>query len=75
MTTLYKTDSKNKLRYLTVYTEDADLIQKSGLLDTESPITHRKTCKGKNIGRSNETSPEDQAEKEMESLNTPHPPL
>jgi len=68
MTTLYKTDSKNKIRYLTVYTEDADLIQKSGLLDTESPITHRKTCKGKNIGRSNETRPEDQAEKEMESL-------
>lgn len=66
MTTLYKIDSKGKKRFLTISTEGSDLIQESGLIDGKS-IIHRKTCSGKNIGKSNETSPARQAISEMES--------
>lgn len=70
MITLYKKDTKGKIRFLTISTEGPDLLQVSGILGTENPLPHRKTCKGKNIGRSNETTPEDQAIKEVESLVT-----
>lgn len=63
---IYKTDSKGKLRVLHVYTEGADLIQKSGLVDG-AKVEHRSTCTGKNIGRSNETTPEQQAQAEAKS--------
>ena len=66
METLYKKDSKGKLRVLNIWTEGADLVQESGLADGKL-VTARKTCKGKNIGKSNETSPEDQAISEMQS--------
>lgn len=66
MTTLYKKDSKGKLRVLKIWTEGADLVQASGLADGKLK-EDRKTCKGKNIGKSNETSPEDQAVSEMKS--------
>ena len=65
--TIYKTDSKGKVRFLTVRTEGADLIQESGLLDSTSPVEHRSTCTGKNIDKSNETTPEQQAELEAQA--------
>lgn len=65
--TIYKLDSKGKERFLTVKAESGDLVQVSGLLGTDSPIEHRKTCKAKNIGRSNETTPEQQAILEAEA--------
>jgi ATP-dependent DNA ligase len=58
--TIYKKDSKDKIRVLRVYHEGADLIQESGLINGKLVI-HRSTCKGKNIGKSNETTPEKQA--------------
>lgn len=64
MKILYKRDSKGKTRYLRIYTKGADLIQESGLLLTSHPNVQTKTCKGKNVGRSNETTPEEQAIKE-----------
>jgi DNA ligase-1 len=63
---IYKLDTHGKVRVLHVYTEGADLVQESGLLEGEK-ITHRKTCSGKNIGRSNETTPEQQARAEAEA--------
>lgn len=66
MTTLYKKDSKGKIRVLNIYTEGADLVQTAGLLGG-SLVENRKTCKPKNVGRSNATSPEEQAVAEMES--------
>jgi DNA ligase-1 len=66
MKTLYKKDSKGKLRILRIYAQGADLVQESGLADGKL-VEARKTCKGKNIGKSNETSPEDQAISEMKS--------
>jgi len=63
---IYKKDSKGRLRVLHVYTEGADMIQESGLVDGEK-VPHRKTCKAKNVGRANETTPEEQAISEAES--------
>lgn len=64
---LYKKDSKEKIRFLEIKTEDSDLIQISGIVGTDNPVEHRKTCKSKNIGKSNETKSREQAIFEMES--------
>lgn len=63
---VYKKDSSGKIRVLHVYTEGADLIQESGVVDG-ALVEHRSTCVGKNIGRSNETTPEEQAKLEAAS--------
>lgn len=64
---LYKKDSKEKIRFLEIKTENSDLIQISGIVGTDNPVEHRKTCKSKNIGKSNETKSREQAIFEMES--------
>ena len=63
---LFKTDSKGKIRIYKTWTEGADLVQEAGLYQGNL-VPQRKTCVGKNIGRSNETHPFDQAKAEMES--------
>lgn len=65
--TIYKKDTKGKTRFLHVYTEDADLVQESGVVGSENTIEHRSTCTGKHVGKSNETTPEEQAELEAAS--------
>lgn len=64
--TLYKKDSKGKSRIWKIYTNGAELIQEAGLLDGKL-VKNAKFCIGKNIGKSNETTPEEQAELELES--------
>ena len=59
--TIYKLDSKQKLRFLTIYTEGSEVVQISGLMDTGSPLENRSQCVAKNIGKANQTSPEEQA--------------
>lgn len=66
MTTLFKIDSKGKTRVLNVYTEGADLVQTAGILGGNL-VENRKTCKPKNVGKSNESTAEEQALSEMES--------
>jgi DNA ligase-1 len=66
-TTIYKKDTAGNIRYLKIYTEGANMLQESGILGTDSPILHAKACKAKNVGRSNETTPEQQAEQEAKS--------
>ena len=66
MKTLYKKDSKGKIRVWSIYTRGADLIQKSGLLEGKL-VENVKTCKSKNVGKSNSTTPEKQALLELES--------
>lgn len=66
MTTLYKLDSKGKLRVWQIETKGAKILQHAGLLDGKL-VTNEKTCTSKNVGRSNETSPEAQAVMEMKS--------
>lgn len=66
MKTLYKKDSKGKIRVFKTLTEGGFLIQRSGL-ENGKLVEHIKFCKPKNIGKSNETTPEQQALLELES--------
>jgi ATP-dependent DNA ligase len=63
---IYKKDTKGKVRILTVSTNESTLIQESGLVDG-ALVKHESVCKGKNIGRSNESTPEQQAQLEAAS--------
>lgn len=66
MKTLYKKDSKGKVRIWRIRTEGPSLIEEYGLLHGKLTVS-KKDCLPKNVGRSNETSPEEQAVLEMES--------
>jgi len=63
---LYKKDSKGKIRTIIIKTDGAELLQETGILDGKLVPT-KKTCKAKNIGRSNETTPAEQAILEAKS--------
>ena len=63
---LYKKDSKGKIRSWEISTTGPELIEKYGLIDGKKAES-RKFCKSKNKGRSNETTPEEQAVSEMQS--------
>ncbi len=65
--TIYKKDSSGKVRYLKISTKGDILIQESGVLGTPNPIFNESVSKPKNVGRSNETSGEEQAVLEAES--------
>lgn len=65
---LYKKDTKDKIRFLEIDVLGNILYQISGIVGTINPIKHEKECKGKNLGKSNETTPEQQALQEKESL-------
>lgn len=67
MKTLYKKDSKDKLRFWSIFRDGADIVQLSGIVGTDSPVEHRKTATPKNVGKANETTPEDQADLEIAS--------
>ncbi len=67
MGTLFKKDTKGKVRYLKVWSEGATIFNESGLLNTDSPVIHTKEAKAKNVGRSNATTPEEQATLEVAS--------
>lgn len=60
LTTLYKKDSKGKIRILNIETKGSTIIQVSGLRDGKT-VTNISQCEPKNIGRSNETTGEEQA--------------
>lgn len=64
--TLYKKDSSGRIRILNFWCEKGKFKQESGLIDGKL-VEASKICKGKNIGRSNETSSEEQAILEMNS--------
>jgi len=66
MSVLYKKDSKGKIRVLHITVEGDELVQKSGLLDG-ALVEARKKCTSKNVGKINETTPEQQAEFEAKS--------
>lgn len=63
---LYSKDSKGKLRVLEIYAENDEVVQTHGIVGG-ALVTNRSKCKGKNIGRSNETTPQEQAELEAQS--------
>lgn len=65
--TIYKLDSKGKLRFLTIQTEGSEIIQTSGLIDSPNPVENRSQCVAKNTGRANATTAEEQALSEAQS--------
>lgn len=66
MTELYKLDSEKRLRILKIWTEGNQIIQESGLIDGKL-ARNESTCVGKNTGKTNGTTAEEQAISEMES--------
>jgi DNA ligase 1 len=64
---LYKSDKTGRTRIWKVHTEGNTIITLHGLKDGKLVKSEKDTI-GKNIGRSNETSPEEQAVKEADSL-------
>jgi len=66
MKSLYKLDSKKKLRAWNIWTEGDKIIQTAGLVGGKL-VKNEKIAKPKNVGRSNETTPEEQADLEMNS--------
>jgi len=63
---LFKIDSKKKIRVLDIWAQDDKLIRLAGIYQGNLVETG-KVCKGKNIGRANETTPTEQAELEAQS--------
>jgi DNA ligase 1 len=64
--TVYKKDTKGKIRQLTVSSDNGKLIQESGIVGGKlTPKVSQ--CKAKNVGRANETTPEEQARLEAKS--------
>lgn len=69
MKTLYGKDSKGELRVWSIFTEGADVVVLHGKLGGK--ITEKRyAAEGKNQGRSNETTPEQQAVLEAEAKYT-----
>lgn|SRR3990167_7170860 len=64
--TLYKIDTHKKERYWKIWTEGSTIKQEAGVVDGKG-VKNEKVCKGKNIGKSNETTPEEQAILEAKS--------
>ena len=65
---LYKIDSTGKERFLHIWNDKDVLYQESGVVGTENPVPHKKICTPKNVGKSNETTGEEQAKLEKASL-------
>ena len=73
--TLYKRAKTGKIQYWQIEVVEASpanygwgIIKTSGQIGTENPIVHRETItQGKNIGKSNETTPHEQAISQAQS--------
>jgi len=64
---LYHQGKSNVIYVWQVWTEGADIVTSYGQVDGKKQLA-RKTAKPKNVGKRNETSAEEQAEKEAEAL-------
>ena len=65
--TLYKLDSKGKTREWNIIVDADSFWTEAGIVGMKMNTAKPTICKGKNIGRSNETSPEQQAEAEAQA--------
>ena len=73
--TLYKRSKTGKILYYSISTQlcsdrgiYSEIVKESGELLTKNPIIHKEVIKmGKNIGKANETTPEEQADLQMMS--------
>ena len=64
---IYKKDSAGNIRFLSISTEGNLIVQESGIVGTKNSVTNKSVCIGKNIGKTNETTPEEQAISEANS--------
>ena len=66
--TLYKIDTTGKLREWTMIIEDACFHAVKGVVGGKMLIEDKpRCCEAKNVGRSNETTPQEQAELEAQA--------
>jgi len=65
--TLYKIDTKGKLREWTMHIDGASFYAVKGLVDGKKTTDKATTTIAKNVGRSNQTTPEEQAELEAQA--------
>lgn len=63
---LYKIDSKGKMRIWSIWTMGGEILQEAGILGG-ALVENSKFCKPKNVGKSNETTISEQAISEMNS--------
>lgn len=65
--TLYVKTSAGNINFWSIWTEGPVVHTKWGKLDTNKPLTDSYEAEGKNIGKANETTPEEQAVLEAQS--------
>lgn len=68
MISIYKKDSTGKIRVITIEANGDQIVQGSGVFGSSKIVYHTKTAKPKNLGKSNETTAEQQAELEVASF-------
>ena len=59
--TIYKKDSSGKIRFLEISAKEDTVIQTSGVVGTDNPVTNISQCEPKNVGKVNSTTAEEQA--------------
>lgn len=59
--TIYKKDSSGKIRFLEISAKEGTVIQTSGVVGTDNPVTNISQCEPKNVGKVNSTTAEEQA--------------
>ena len=59
--TIYKKDSGGKIRFLEISAKEGTVIQTSGVVGTDNPVTNISQCEPKNVGKINSTTAEEQA--------------
>ncbi|MDC1299972.1 hypothetical protein N8Z24_00540 [bacterium] len=64
---LYGKGKKGEIRSWKIYTEGADIVTEHGMLEGKIQVA-RKTAKAKNLGKKNETTPEEQAIAQAKSM-------
>lgn len=65
--TIYKKDSSGKIRFLEISAKEGTVIQTSGVVGTDNPVTNISQCEPKNVGKINSTTAEEQAVLEAQS--------
>ena len=56
-----KKDSSGKIRFLEISAKEGTVIQTSGVVGTDNPVTNISQCEPKNVGKINSTTAEEQA--------------
>jgi len=65
--TLYKRDTKGKIRQWTIHAQGNKFWTEGGLVGMKMNVAKPTSCHSKNIGQANETSPEEQAQLEAQA--------